>query len=102
MMEAFNKLKKILKGNSFVKVDPEKSTIEFKIQDGPIKEVGVNGTQIDEICKAYLEILKIFNDGDFRCRENSIAITKIEEALHWQKARTKNRQERKVEGYNIP
>ncbi len=102
MMDAFFKLEKKFKGNTFVKIDPVNSTIEFKIQDGPIKEVGVNGTQIDEIAKAYLEILKIFNEGDFRCRENSIAITKIEEALHWQEARTKDRQARKVEGYNKP
>jgi len=98
-MDAFKKLYDIFKGNSFVKVDPKKSTIEFKIQDGPIKEVGVNGTQIDEIGKAWLEIIKSFQH-QFPCRENAITITKIEEALMWQESRTKNRQKRGVEGLN--
>lgn len=99
MMDAFNKLYDIFKGNSFVKVDPEKSTIEFKIQDGPIKEVGVNGTQIDEIGKAWLEIIRLFQ-FQFPCRENALTITKIEEALMWQNKRNENRIARNVEGYN--
>jgi hypothetical protein len=36
----------------------------------------------------------------FPCRENALSITKIEEAIHWQDARTKDRQRRQVEGYN--
>lgn len=99
MMEAFKKLKKIFKGNSFVKVDSEKSTIEFKIQDGSIKEVGVNGTQIDEIGKAWLELIRFFQ-SQFPCRQNALTITKIEEALHWQRSRTEDREKRNVEGYN--
>jgi len=34
----------------------------------------------------------------FPCRENSLTITKIEEAIHWQDARTKDREKRGVEG----
>jgi hypothetical protein len=36
----------------------------------------------------------------FPCRENALTITKIEEAIHWQNARTKDRLSRKVEGQN--
>ena len=82
-----------------IKIDPKKSEIWFKIQDGPINEVGYNGVQIDMIGKIWLRILQEFNKK-FPCRENSLSITKIEEALHWQEARTKNRIDRKVEGYN--
>lgn len=41
----------------------------IKFQEGPIKECGV-------ICR-----LEHFNQSEFRCRENSMAITKLEEAL---------------------
>ena len=102
MIETFIKLKEKFKGNSFVDIDPNTSTIKIKIQDGPIQEYGINGTQIDELGKIWLSILYIFNEGTFRCRENSISITKIEEALMWQEARTKDRITRLVEGYNKP
>ena len=36
----------------------------------------------------------------FPCRENALTITKIEEAIHWQEARTKDRIRRNVEGKN--
>lgn len=36
----------------------------------------------------------------YPCRENSISITKLEEAIHWQEARTRDREQRKVEGTN--
>lgn len=36
------------------------------------------------------------------CRENSLAITKLEEALHWLEARTKNRKAAGVEGTSEP
>ena len=84
-------------GRSFVTT--YKTEITFKIQNGPIKEVGVNGCQIEELGKVWLEILQHFNK-DFPCRENSITITKIQEALMWQEKRTQDRVKRGVEGYN--
>ena len=36
--------------------------------------------------------------GKFRCRENALAITKLEEALHWLAHRTADRERRGVEG----
>ena len=38
-----------------------------------------------------------FNDK-FKCRENALAITHMEEALHWLNHRTANREARGVEG----
>ena len=38
--------------------------------------------------------------GDFACRENALALTKVEEALHWLNHRTADRQRRGVEGKN--
>lgn len=76
-----------------------KNEITIKIQDGPIKEVGINGIQITHVLDFCKEVYKSLNK-DFPCRENALTITKIEEALHWQEARTKDRKKRKVEGFN--
>ncbi len=69
-------------------------------QHGPIKDVGVNGTTIEAVLRALINRLRGFNDGPFRCRENSLAITHMEEALHWLEARTRARQHQNVEGTN--
>ena len=86
--------------SKFVLIEPEKSEITIFLQNEPIKEVGQNGTQIDTLGKIWLEILRGFNKK-FPCRENSLTITKIEEALMWQAKRTQNREERGVEGRNV-
>ena len=83
----------------FIKIEPTQSQISIIIQDGPILEVNENGAQIDEIGKIWLAILRGFNKK-FPCRENSLTITKIEEALMWQAKRTQNRIARGVEGLN--
>ncbi len=77
------------------------NSLSIKIQDGPIKESGVNGIQITDVLGYCLEVYKSFN-SEFPCRENSLTITKIEEALHWQEARTRDRVKRDVEGFNKP
>ena len=71
----------------------------FTIQDGPIGEVGVNGIQATDLLFFCKELFHSLNK-DFPCRENSLTITKIEEALHWQTARSVDREKRKVEGFN--
>lgn len=75
------------------------NVVSFVIQDGPIKEVGENGCQATDILIYTKELFKSLNKA-FPCRENSLTITKIEEAIHWQDARTKDRENRKVEGFN--
>jgi hypothetical protein len=77
----------------------EDNEVTFVIQDGPINEVGINGIQITDVLNFVCEVYKSLN-ADFPCRENSLTITKIEEALHWQYARTVERTKRGVEGYN--
>ena len=37
-------------------------------------------------------------EGKFRCRENFLVITHLEDALHWQQHRTRERRSRGVEG----
>ena len=42
------------------------------------------------------------NKGEFACRENSMAITKLDEALMWLKERSENRKERGVQATSKP
>ena len=73
--------------------------VEF--QNGPIGERGVNGCQNEDLLMIVVDRLRHFQKGKFVCRENALALTKIEEALHWLEARTKERTERGVEGTNM-
>ncbi len=74
----------------------------IRFQCGPIAEVGINGTTIEALIDVLVTRLERFNAGPFRCRENSLAITHLEEALHWLQARTAKRQAQGVEGTNAP
>lgn len=56
-----------------------------------------NGTTLEEMLRVSIERLTDLNSR-FSCRENSIAIIKIQEALMWLNKRTENRKERGVEG----
>ena len=56
-----------------------------------------NGTTLEEILRVSIERLQDLN-GRFACCENSIAITKMQEALMWLNARTVDRKKRGVEG----
>jgi len=76
--------------------------IRIKFQCGPIKEHGVNGTTIEEVIGLLVARLEGFQSGPFRCRENALAITKLEEARLWLYERTRKRQEQGVEGVNAP
>jgi hypothetical protein len=73
--------------------------VSFTIQSDPIKEVGVNGCQALDMLEYVKCLFQSLNDA-FPCRENALTITKIEEAIHWQDARTKDRMKRNVEGEN--
>jgi hypothetical protein len=74
-------------------------------QDGPIQEYGVNGTTNEEVIEMLLDRLHSLNEmvgGKYACRENSLALNHLEEALLWLKRRTENRERRGVEGKNLP
>jgi hypothetical protein len=71
-------------------------------QDGPLRVDGdrlePNGAFVEGIIEAAIGRLEFYNSTEFRCRENSLAITHLEEALHWCQARTADREQRGVEG----
>jgi len=86
-----------IRPTSFVYLRNDKNSIAFTLQNGPVKERGVNGCQVDTIIHAAKEIISGLNKL-CPCRENALAITKLEEALHWLDHRTKDRERRGVEG----
>lgn len=78
----------------------EHSTILF--QNGPINEVGVNGVTHEALLAVVADRLRSFQSGPFACRENALALTKIEEAQHWLQQRTIRRMRAGVEGTHQP
>lgn len=73
---------------------------EVKFQEGPILESGVNGTSNEALLAIVEDRLLGFQSGPFACRENAIALTKIQEAMMWLQKRTMDRMRRGVEGTN--
>jgi hypothetical protein len=74
----------------------EHSTILF--QNGPINEAGINGVTHEVLLAILADRLRAFQAGPYACRENALALTKIEEAQHWLHHRTQARMHRGVEG----
>ncbi len=71
--------------------------IEF--QNGPIKETGFpNGLSNEVMLAVVIDRLRGFQSGQFACRENALALTKLEEAMMWLLKRTRDRMARGVEG----
>lgn len=79
----------------------EEHLADISFQNGPIKENGVNGCHNEDLIAIVIDRLQGFQLGDFKCRENAIAITKLEEALLWLRKRTMDREARGVEGTSI-
>ena len=75
--------------------------IRIKFQLGPIQEVGINGCSIEDVIDVLVARLEGFQKGPFKCRENALAITKMEEAKLWLLYRTQKRQAQCVEGRNL-
>ena len=78
--------------------------IEISWQNGPLgrPEDGTrreaNGAFVEGVIAAAIDRLEYYQASKFKCRENALAITKLEEALHWCGHRTAKREAQKVEG----
>lgn len=73
---------------------------EVCFQLGPVKDAGVNGATNEALLAVLIHRLQFLN-GKFPCRENSLAITKMQEALMWLEKRTADRITRGVEGSSV-
>lgn len=76
--------------------------LSIQWQDGPLgrgpDRILSNGAFVETVIAAAVQRIQFYNEGEFRCRENSLAITHLEEALHWLNHRTADREARQVEG----
>ena len=57
-----------------------------------------NGAFVETVIAAALQRIEYYQQSNFRCRENALAITKLEEALHWLNSRTNRRETAGTEG----
>lgn len=81
--------------------DQNPALTEVNFQKGPIKESGVNGCANEDLIAMVIDRLSSFQESEYKCRENAIAITKLEEGLLWLRKRTMDREARNVEGTHI-
>lgn len=81
--------------------DVEVILTHIHFQEGPIKEVGINGLTNEDLIHMVMARLEAFQKSEFSCRENACALTKLEESLMWLGRRTQKRIERGVEGTNV-
>lgn len=85
--------------SDFVEPEPGDDVLcDIHFQEGPIKECGVNGVCNEDLIDMVIDRLEHFQNSEFRCRENALAITALEEALLWLRKRTMGREQRGVEG----
>ena len=80
-----------------IEVNTADHSVCVTIQDGPIQEAGENGIQATDMLIYVKNLFESLNAA-YPCRENALSITKIDEAIHWQFARTMDRRKRNVEG----
>lgn len=73
---------------------------QIDFQNGPIQEAGVNGISNEALLAIVEDRLLGFQSGNFPCRENALALTKLQEATMWLHKRTRRRMARGVEGTN--
>lgn len=75
--------------------------VEISFQHGPRKALdSISGVLDTDLLEIVRDRLQGFQQGEFRTRENSIALTHIEEALLWMNKRVEDRIERGVLGTN--
>jgi hypothetical protein len=71
-------------------------------QNGPLgrdaERSEPNGAFVETVIRAAQQRIEHYNEGQFRCRENSLAIDGLEEALHWLGHRTARREAEATEG----
>lgn len=68
-----------------------------KFQSGPLDATsGPNGLTNEVLLAVVLDRLRGFQQGPFACRENALAITNLEQTLHWLGSRSRDRNLRGV------
>jgi hypothetical protein len=82
-----------------INITEKMNTISFRLQNGPIKEFGVNGCQVDTMIEAAKLIIGGLNKK-FPCEDNKMAVIHLNSALKYLEKRKADREKRNVEGYS--
>ena len=80
-----------------INITDRMNCISFRIQNGPIKEHGVNGCQVNTLIHTARIMIQNMNEK-FPCRQNELAIEGLNDALGWLEERKLDREKRGVEG----
>lgn len=87
--------------HGYVLVIGQQKVAEIRFQQGPRDVEGSTpGATEAAILAVLIDRLRGFQSGPYSCRENAIQLTKLEEVLHWTKARADERAKRGVLGKN--
>lgn len=80
----------------------EGTGLSIEWQNGPlgrgVDRKAPNGAFVETVIFAAKQRIEFYQTSKFNCRENAIAVTKLEEALMWLNKRTADREVRQVEG----
>jgi len=71
---------------------------KVSFQNGPIKEVGINGVANEDLLAIVADRLSGFQGGDYACEENKLALGYILKAMGCLRMRTEVRISRQIEG----
>jgi len=85
-----------LASNPSLSMESEVLTILF--QQGTVTDNGLNGVTHEALLAVVIDRLRSFQKGPYACRENALALTHLEESLHWLQQRTLRRVRAGIEG----
>ncbi len=71
---------------------------EIHFQEGPIKEVGINGVNNEDLLLMVITRLEAFQNSDYRCEENQQALDSLYDAVDCLRNRTNRRISEHKEG----
>ena len=54
---------------------------DIHFQDGPVKEVGINGVANEDLIVMVMHRLNQFQDSDYACKENADAVRHLQDGL---------------------
>lgn len=86
----------------YIAIIGDEVVADIQFQQGPRLEPSSHPGVTEAVLLAILaDRMEGFNKGPYSCRENSLVLTKVQEALHWTKHRADERAKRGVLGKNV-
>lgn len=89
---------KDIRPNYFIYIRRDKNSLSFSIKDKPSSQGG-KGAEAIHLIEAAKHMIEYLN-SKFSCKENELAIGHLEGAISAINARTADRKNRRVEGYD--